>query len=103
MLERRLELAPPRVPVKIPLMTKLFTGQVEFSRAGDGAELRLANFADDPATIRSLVVRLPAGKGSPARCRIATGRARLDRAAPGDTRLGEVAIPPKGELRLRWE
>ena len=84
-------------------MTKLFTGQVEFSRAGGRVGLRLTNFADDPATIGSLVVRLPVGEGSPARCRIATGRARLDRAAPDDTRLCDVVIPSKGELRLRWE
>ena len=103
MLDRRLELAPPRMPVKIPLWTKLFTGQVEFSLAAGGAELRLRNFADAPATIGSLVVRLPASEKSPVRCRIATGKARLDRAAPGDTRLGDVVIPSNGELRLRWE
>ena len=35
-----LRLAPPRVPVKVPLFGKLYTGQVEFSLAG--SERRIA-------------------------------------------------------------
>lgn len=102
MLEQRLELTPPRVPVKIPLLTKLFTGQVEFSSPNGGMQLRLSNFADTPASIKTLVVRLPPSAGSLAGCQIVTGKARLEHTAANDTRLGDVAIPPNGELLLTW-
>jgi uncharacterized protein (DUF608 family) len=102
-LDRRLELAPPRIPVEIPLFSKLFTGQVEYSSACGHSELRLANFSDEPAEIRSLSVRRPAGNAAAARCRIEGGTGTLQSLQAGETVVRDVVIAGKGELRLRWE
>jgi hypothetical protein len=101
--QRSLRFAPPRVPVKIPLFGKLYTGQVEFSLAGSGVELRLTNFADAPTSLRTLIVELPKGTAR-TKCTVQQGAVGAIKAAPAeDTVCSDVLIPPKGVLRLRWE
>jgi uncharacterized protein (DUF608 family) len=102
-LERSLELAPPRIPVKMPLFGKLFTGQVTFSVAGGRVELRLTNFSHEPAEIRSLSVRLPAGSASATRCQMKGAAGMLHRVQPGETVVRDLVIAGRGELHLRWE
>ena len=96
-------LAPPRVPVKAPLFGRLYTGQVEFSAAGNNVDLRFGNFTDHPCTLRTLTVRLPEGaKGR--KCVVQEGTVSAVKIGEHDeTVLGDVIIPPKGKLRLRWE
>lgn len=58
---RSLRLAPPRIPVKVPLLAKLYCGQVDFSGGKGQVNLRLTNFANTPSLLRSLTIRLPPG------------------------------------------
>ena len=100
--DRSLHLAPPRIPVQVPLFGKLYTGQVEFSAAGDGVELRMSSTSDTPATIRTLTIQLPVGTASKA-CSVEQGSAGQVASKPnGETILTDVSIPARGELRLRW-
>jgi hypothetical protein len=101
MLERSLELAPPRIPVRVPLFGRLYSGQVEFSVA-DGVGLRLANSADQPAWIRTLTIRLPPGSAV-GTCTVQHGQVRqLKSGKTGETILLDVVVPVKGELKLKW-
>ena len=103
MFDRSLTLAPPRIPVKIPVFGRLYFGQVEFSAAGDSIELRLANFVDKPSIIPTLAIKLPDG-AVPGICSLEHGEVReIGSSAAGETILSDVVIPPKGELMLRWE
>jgi len=103
MAQRSLELAPACVPVKVPLFWRLFCGQVEFSTADGGLELRLANFSDRPSVLGTLTVRLPKGT-PPGTCSVEQGPvSQIDSPPPGPTILKDVVLGPKGELRLRWK
>lgn len=53
--ERALEFAPPRLPVKMPLFSTLFLGQVSITES----RFRLENAGDRPYTLDRLVLRLP--------------------------------------------
>jgi uncharacterized protein (DUF608 family) len=101
--QHRLCLAPPRVPVKIPLFGRLYTGQVEFTPSGRSVELRLTNFADSPTSLRTLTVRLP--KPFPAvKCTVEQDAVGAIHSRPGsESVLNNVLIPPHGELRVRWD
>ncbi|MGO8746433.1 MAG: GH116 family glycosyl-hydrolase [Thermoguttaceae bacterium] len=101
-LEHSLELAPPRIPVKMPLFGKLYTGQVEFSTAG-GVALRMANFADRPSAFRTLTIRLPQPHATGTCCVESRQSVRPKPGPDGRTVLADVVIPAKGELRLRWK
>jgi hypothetical protein len=87
----------------MPLFGKLFTGQVTFSVVGGRVELRLANFSHEPAEIRSLSVRLPAGSASATRCQMEGAAGMLHRVQPGETVVRDLVIAGRGELHLRWE
>jgi len=101
--DRSLKLAPPRIPVRIPVFGRLYYGQVEFSQDAGGVELRLANASDEPSQIRTLTVKLPDGT-RPGTCSVKRGSAREIRSGEsGETVLLDVVIPPKEELSLRWE
>ena len=103
MLDRSLKLAPPRIPVKIPIFGRLYSGQVEFSEADGRVELLLTNFADNPSVIRTLAIRLPEGV-TDGTCSVQQGKVSCVKSAqPDGTVLTDVVIPPKGRLALRWE
>ena len=97
-----LTLAPPSVPVKMPVFGKLYSGQVEFSLHSDGVELRLTGLADEARRIRTLTVRLPDARGL-GPCTVAQGEARSVRASSAhETILEDVSLPPNRDLLLRW-
>ena len=97
-----LELAPPRIPVRAPLFSKMFLGQVEFAADGHDVELRLASHASETAVIPTLAVRLPNGTRR-ANVSVWTGTAgRVEPDHGGQTVLRDVRIPPGGQLRVRW-
>lgn len=101
-IEGRLELAPPRIPVRMPLFSRLFTGQVEFATTG-GVELRLTNVADQPASIRTLAVRFPRSTAV-GRCSVLQGHVGRQTSGPdGQMILTDVVIPAKGSLRLQGQ
>jgi hypothetical protein len=102
MPNRNLKLAPPRIPVKVPVFGKLYYGQVEFAQDAGEVQLRLANFADKPSKIRTLTVKLPEGT-APGTCSVHQGRvSKIGTGKGGETILADVVIPLKGELSLRW-
>ena len=102
MPERSLGLAPPRVPVKVPVFGRLYVGQVEFSVLDQGVELLLTSVRDRPTTIRLLAVRLPPGS-PPGTCSVQEGVAGGIRPGrTGETVLADVVVPAGGQLRLRW-
>lgn len=102
MPHRSLKLAPPRIPVKAPVLGKLYYGQVEFTQAADSIQLRLANFADEPSTIQTLTIKLPEGTAA-GMCSVQRGKVSEIRSGEsGETILTDIVIPPKGELNLQW-
>ena len=102
MLERSLRLAPPRLPVKVPVFGRLYYGQVEFSVSRSGITLTLTSASDQPSLIRTLTVQLP-GKVRPGQAVIKQGQAQtIKTQAKGVTVLRDVVIPPQGRLIIRW-
>jgi len=104
MAQRSIELAPPRIPVRMPLFWKLYCGQVEFTApASGGIELCLSNATDEPSILRTLTIRLPAGVSTQT-CSVRQGTARQVRVqGPDTTILSDVVIPPRAEFTLCWK
>jgi hypothetical protein len=87
----------------MPVFGRLYYGQVEFSRVGVGVRLRLANFADRPSIIRTLIIKLPEGTGA-GTCFVQQGKVGEIRSGrTNETILVDAVVPPKGELTLRWK
>jgi len=101
-LDKALTLAPPRVPVTMPVFGTLFYGQVAFTCADDGVTLRLANFADTPTMIRALTIDLPADCGCGACVVEPDVSARIVAAEGRKMVLRDVEIAPGKELTVRW-
>ncbi|MBI3946320.1 MAG: hypothetical protein HY321_10405 [Armatimonadetes bacterium] len=101
MLERSLTLEPARVPVKVPLLTRLYYGQVEFAEDADSISLTLTSAREKPTLIDRLTVSLPETTGA-IRPTVAEGQVRrIEQDGPVCV-LGGVAIPPRGRLIVRW-
>lgn len=101
-LDGALTLAPPRVPVTMPVFGTLFYGQVAFACADGGVTLRLANFADTSTMIRALTIDLPADHGCGACAVDPDVTARIVAAEGRKTVLRDVEIAPGEELTVRW-
>ena len=93
-----LKLAPPRIPVKVPVFSRLYCGQVEFAVDGDSAVVTLSSLSEKPSLIRELTLRLPAGV-SVGEAAVREGKARaVETSEDGATVLRDVVIGPRGKL-----
>ena len=97
----KLALAPPQIPVKVPLFSRLFQGQVEFSSADGHVDLRLTNHSDRACRLRELSIRTPGI--SPAKCILQQGEALNIRSDSPETTLQAIVIPLRGQLKLHWD
>jgi uncharacterized protein (DUF608 family) len=103
MSQRSLNLAPPRIPVKVPLFGKLYTGQVEFSRVPNAVQLRLTNCTEEPCHLRRLCVQLPPGTVS-GKCLVEEGTVRaITSGTANATVASDVVIQSRSVLRLKWQ
>jgi uncharacterized protein (DUF608 family) len=101
-LDRTMTLAPPRTPVKGPVMTKLFFGMVEFAQEDDAHVVALENFDETPANLATLTVRLPAGVAARRAAVEGEGRETVE-PEEGAFRFKDVCVPAGGAVRIRFE
>jgi len=98
--EKRLTLAPPRIPARGPIFTKLFFGQIEFAEDRKGVTLTFANAKGTPAILKELKVRLPADAGG--RDAVLMGKTVPAEKDGSTFMFPDVTIPAAG-LRIEWK
>lgn len=102
MFDRAMKIAPPRIPVNMPVFGKLYYGSAAFSLCSESVELLLESFSEKPSLIRTLTVKLP-GTAAGGKCSVVEGSAGgVVTGESEETVLSEVIVPPKGKLLLRW-
>lgn len=103
-VDRHLKLAPPRIPVRLPVFGQLFFGMVEFTEFDGGPiDLRMISHSDEVSILQTLSIELP--KNLDARAFVEGGDVGgIDSVRSGcRTVLREVTIPAGGALHLRWQ
>ncbi|MBI3946322.1 MAG: hypothetical protein HY321_10415, partial [Armatimonadetes bacterium] len=101
MLDRTLKLAPARVPVKVPLLTRLYYGQIEFAEDAGSVSLTLTSASDKPTLIDQMTVCLPEGS-TVGKATVAEGQVRRIEQDGAASVLAGVAMGPRGRLTVRW-
>lgn len=101
-LDRSLTLAPPRIPVKAPVFSKLFFGQVDFQQGKNNITLTLCQKGERPALIRHLRVRLPEGARDMACVEVNKEPAGIAPDADGVYVLGDVTIAQGQTFSVKW-
>ncbi|MBN1257622.1 MAG: hypothetical protein JXA52_07945, partial [Planctomycetes bacterium] len=98
----RIRLAPPRLPVRMPLFWKLFCGQVEFAEDAGGITCTLSSIRQEETILKELRVKLPS-KASPGVAKVISGKVGEVEKNESELILSNIVITPRGKLQLRWE
>ncbi len=101
-LDRTLALAPPRVPVRAPVFSRLFHGQVAFAREASGLSLALTPTGPSAVRLRALRVQLPADAGV-TRCVEVNGESReIAPDAQGGWTFPDVCLASEAAWQAVW-
>ncbi|MBN1256519.1 MAG: hypothetical protein JXA52_02300 [Planctomycetes bacterium] len=101
-LDNVMTLEPPLVPVKGPVLTKLFFGQVSFED-NSGKVLLVMTNTNSPACISQLKVKLPVGVKAKECISLGGKKASVKPDSDGYFVFTDISIAPDNELRIEWK